>query len=891
MVGPIEPAVPARGLPRFIARCLGDPASNAGEDFRSFMPEPAPTTIDDSLAKIRERFFADGDSLVNVRATSALTDGVVTRCFDGTFVDAARSGVTLVAVGGYGRAQLFPHSDVDLLLLVERPGQTDSYEDQISALLTELWDADLRVSHSVRSPAECARVAADNAELNISLLDTRFLAGDQSLYEDLRYRRLPRFYLREQRTLLKNLVELAHQRHLLAGQTIYHLEPDVKEYPGGLRDFQLACWISQLTHMSAVRLPESEECLPTENAEVLAEAKRFLFSVRSYLHYFKGRDNNKLDFERQDEVAGAGKAFPVAQSTSQWMRDYFRNVRVIYRLAMRMIEENATQGQSLFTFFRDRKSRLSNNDFVVRRGRVYPRGSQALATQPELTLPLFAFVSRHGVPLAVETEKRVERALEVFTAYAREGRHLWPVVAEILSLPFAYEALTAMHETGALMALFPELENIDCLVVRDFYHRFTVDEHTFVTIQTLHDLGSAEDQLTQRYQRLAAELDRPELLHFALLFHDVGKGAPQNGGHSERGLELADSAMERIQMEEEDRDSVRFLIRHHLVMSATMSGRDLSAPETIEQTAALAGTTERLKALTLMTFADISAVNPRAMTDWRKELLWQLYITTDRALGRDVEEHRIRVDASEALMEQASDDERDALREFLEGFPQRYLRTHGTEQILEQFRLSRTLDKKSAAASLTRRNSLYEVVVIARDRPFLFASLCATFSGFGLNIEKAEAFANESGLILDTFVVSDPGRSLELNPGEATQVKKALLETAKGTADLDELSARRTPFGGKRRPGFEPIVSYDNETSPNATLFHVNAEDRTGLLFDLAAKFSQHECNIEVVLIDTQGHRALDVFYLVGPDGAKLPVEACERLKTELVEAVSSNSV
>ena len=855
------------------------------------MPEPAPTTAE-SVDKIRERFFTDGDSLANVRATSALTDHIVTRCFDETFVDAERSGVALVAVGGYGRAQLFPHSDVDLLLLVERPGQTTTYKDQISKLLTELWDADLRVSHSVRSPAECARVAPDDAELNISLLDTRFLAGDQSLYEDLRYRQLPRFYLREQRTLLKNLIELAHQRHLQSGQTIYHLEPDVKEDPGGLRDFQLACWISQLTEMSAIRLPESEEFLPAETAESLAEAKRFLFAIRSYLHYFKRRDNNKLDFERQDQIAdeGAGKAFRPAQNTSQWMRDYFRNVRVIYRLAMRMIEENATQGQSLFTFFRDRKSRLSNNNFVVRRGRLYLRSSQALTAQPELVLPLFAFVARHGVPLAVETEKRVGQALEAFTGYARPGRNVWPVVAEIISLPCAYEALTAMHETGALTALFPEFENIDCLVVRDFYHRFTVDEHTFVTIQTLHDLPSAEDKLMQRYARLANELDRPEVLCFALLFHDVGKGSP-NGGHSEKALELVDQAMARIRMDEENRDTTRFLIRHHLAMSATMSGRDLSAPETIEQTAALVGTTERLKALTLMTFADISAVNPKAMTDWRKQLLWQLYITTHRALSRDVEEHRIRDEASQTLLEQASDDDRDALRDFLEGFPHRYLRTRSPERILEQFRLSLTLEEKSAAASLTRRDSLYEVVVIARDRPFLFASLCATFSGFGLNIEKAEAFANENGLVLDTFVVSDPRRSLELNPGEAAQVKKALLETAKGTADLDALLSRQRPFSGKRRPGIEPLVSYDNEASPNATLFHVNAEDRTGLLFDLAAKFSQHECNIEVVLIDTQGHRALDVFYLVGPDGRKLPAPACEKLKTELVEAVSSSSV
>ena len=177
------------------------------------------------LDDIRANFFADGDGLRDVAARSAATDETVCRHFAASFLDAERSGVALIAVGGYGRAQLFPHSDVDLLLLVERPGQTATYTEQTSQLLAQLWDAKLRISHSVRAPAECARLAPDNAELNISLLDTRFLAGDQSLYEELRYRQLPRFYLREQRALLKNLLELANSRHARAGETIYHLEP------------------------------------------------------------------------------------------------------------------------------------------------------------------------------------------------------------------------------------------------------------------------------------------------------------------------------------------------------------------------------------------------------------------------------------------------------------------------------------------------------------------------------------------------------------------------------------------------------------------------------------------------------------------------------------------
>ena len=856
------------------------------------MPDPSAAKAE-PLDDIRANFFADGDGLRDVAARSAATDQTVSRHFAASFLDAERSGVALIAVGGYGRAQLFPHSDVDLLLLVERPGQTATYTEQTSQLLAQLWDAKLRVSHSVRAPAECARLAPDNAELNISLLDTRFLAGDQSLYEELRYRQLPRFYLREQRALLKNLLELANSRHARGGETIYHLEPDVKETPGGLRDLQLACWISQLTNMSAVRLPESEEFLPAEARDKLTPAKQFLFALRCYLHYFNSRDNNKLSFDLQETVAkeGAGKAFRETRDTSEWMRDYFRHVRVIYRLADRQIEESAGAGQSLFTLFRDRKSRLSNADFIVRRGRLYLRGSQALAAQPELALDLFAFISRHGIPLSVETERRIEQALPAISGQTSSGGPFWPVLAEILSLPYAYEALTAMRETGVLFAVFPEYELIDCLVVRDFYHRYTVDEHTFVTIQTLHELSADSDPLSERYARLLSELEKPELLFFALLFHDAGKGMPE-GAHSEHSVEMAAKAMERIQLDEAGREHVLFLIRHHLEMSATMTGRDIGEPTTIQQFSDVVGGEERLKALTLMTFADISAVNPKAMTDWRKDLLWQLYISSHRCLGRDFEERRIHSGRSEALLQRAaSEEEKAEIAEFLEGLPRRYLRSQPLDQIFAHFQLSGKLATSSSAVSVSKRHSLYDVVVMTGDRPFLFASLCATFSGQGLNIEKAEAFANTKGMVLDTFVVSDPQRSLDLNPSEVPSLKKALKQAAEGRLDISEIAFRRQPvFAGKRKTRVQPRVSFDNESSPSATVFHVTAEDRTGLLFDLANKFSQHGCSIEVVLIDTQGQRAIDVFYLAGPGGKKIENSKCEVLKEDLAAACLSSA-
>jgi [protein-PII] uridylyltransferase len=836
------------------------------------------------MERINAHFFDNGDGLAAVASRASTVDEIVSSRCRAVFPPESHSGVAAVAVGGYGRSQLFPYSDVDLLFLFNKTSEAQAQKEKISTLLTELWDSGLRVSQSVRTPAECVKLAPENAELHISLLDTRFLAGDRAFYDEF-HQQLPRFYLREQKALLRQLVELAESRHARYGRTIYHLEPNVKEGPGGLRDYQLACWISQLAHTQAEHLPAHEEALPDEARESLFRAKRFLFAIRCYLHYFNGRDNNKLTFDLQESIwrQGSGRSFRKTEDTSEWMRDYFRTVRAVEHYSSRTIDVLASPRNSLFTFFRDRMSRLSNNDFAVAQGRLFLRNAQALAADPNLAFGLFEFVARHDVPLAVETERRIAQVLPAIREQAAAGSELWPRVREILRLPHAYKALTAMRETGVLFAIFPEFELIDCLVVRDFYHRYTVDEHTFLTIKALKEIDRSEDALTDRFARLLPEIDRPELLYFALLFHDVGKGA-EGARHSESSARIAEQAMERIQIPEQDRELVRFLIRNHLRMSDVISGRDLNDPETIEQFRGLVGTGERLRALTLMTFADTRSVNPTAMTTWRKELLWQLYISTHNSLARDADDRRVEVSQSEAYLAQAATpEEREQMAGFLNGFPQRYLATHTPEQVHAHYQLGLPLGQKRAVVDVNRRGPLYEVVVLTSDRPFLFASLCAGLSSFGLNIEKAEAFANAAGLVLDTFVVSDPLRSLELNPNEMGRLNQTLRKVARAELDAAELlHRRRRSFRPSRRPHITPQIAFDNQTSSRATIFHVSAVDRTGLLFDLASKFSQHECDIEVVLIDTRGNKAMDVFYLVGPQGEKLDESLCQRLQLDL---------
>lgn len=845
-----------------------------------------------AMERISASFFDRGDSEAALAERSSAVDQIVAGLFDRAFPEAGRTGAAVLAVGGYGRKQLFPHSDVDLLFLFGKESDAESCSEDLSGLLTSLWDAQLRISQSVRTPAECSRLIADNSELHISLLDARLVAGDRELFEDLTRKQLPRFYLRERKSLLRSLARMLDERHRAYERTIYHLEPNVKESPGGLRDFQTACWISQLAHLDPARTPSAEEYLPAESRDAVGQAKRFLFSTRLYLHYFAGRDNNRLTFDLQDAIAsdGAGKAFREVRDAAEWMRDYFLSARTMNRLALRSVDEYATPKNSLYTLLRDRTSKLSNEDFVVTHGRVFLRRKAALKVEPRITMSLFLFVARHGLPLAVKTEQAVEAAIPALAEYVREAPKLWPQVAEILRQPYAYRALTAMHELGALFVLFPELEEIDCLVLRDFYHRYTVDEHTFLTIKTLKRLHESDDPYTRRFAELRDEVGRSELLYFALLFHDAGKGG--NGkGHVERSVDIAEQASRRLGLGEAEWRTVKFLIEHHLTMSSFMVKRDISDPETAEEMVEIVGAIENLRALTLLTYADTSAVHPNALTPWRKQLLWQLYLAAHNRLTGQADDRRLGSERVAPVLAAAEgEDDKEALRDFLEGFPERYLRTHTTEEILEHYAWSRELAERNAAVHIRRVGSQYEVHVLTGDKPFLFAALCATMAGFGLNIERAEAFSNARGVVLDSFHTTvSSSRGGEIEDAELRQLEKTLKRVVAGREDPHALLGRRKRlFGARGRTPIEPAVTFDNQSSSRATIFHVAAEDRTGLLYDLTSAFSKNGCDIEVVLIETQGRKAIDVFYVV-LDGRKLTDDEAQSLIKELRAACRSS--
>jgi [protein-PII] uridylyltransferase len=805
-----------------------------------------------AATRVQDAFLASGDASTALAERTAQVDRIVLAASQ-ALLAAAPEGLSLLAVGGYGRRHLFPYSDVDLLLLCATEKLVTGLKEPISAFLQQLWDAGLRVSQSVRTPTECLEVHDQNAELNISLLDQRYLAGDRALY-GLLADGLPRFLRGNRETLVRNLARLTRERHTKSGNTIYHLEPNVKETPGGMRDFQLVGWLDQLR--------DAGSGYPTGSTpEELNQAFRFLARVRCYLHCQAGRDSNLLTFDAQDAIADewwpggvvaeGAKAHAAEGYASHWMRQYYRHARMVYRAATRGLDAAESQTSSLLSQFRDWRSRLSNADFSVHRERAHFRSPQQLDSDPNLVLRLFEFVARHGIRLSLEAEQRIESRIDRLRLAFADTQPWWPAIEAILSLPHAPMALRSMHDTGLLTAVFPELRDIECLVIRDFYHRYTVDEHTLVAIQNLWSLRDPSPS-RNGYADLLNEVKQPAVLLFALVFHDSGKASP-NEGHVDASVRLVTRAMARIQVPQPEREMALFLIRNHLELSATLQSRDVFDPLTIRELARRVETVERLKALTLLTWADISAVNPGAMTPWRAEQLWQLYMMVYNELTRELESDRI-ANLSAGPPEKVA---------FLEGFPVRYLHTHTEAEIDAHVELERRSQKKGAAVEIRRLETAWQLTLVTADRPGLFAAAAGTLSSFGMNILKAEAFSNKLGLILDTFTFSDPNRTLDLNPTEVDRLRTVAERVLAGKANVRELLRNRPkPKLPSRRAAVKSRVSFNPEASNTATLVEIVAQDRPGLLYDLASAISQAGCNIEVVLIDTEAHKAIDVFYV-----------------------------
>jgi [protein-PII] uridylyltransferase len=511
---------------------------------------------------------------------------------------------------------------------------------------------------------------------------------------------------------------------------------------------------------------------------------------------------------------------------------------------------------------------------------------QRAASEPASWLQAFEAAMDHGVPVA-------DGALDVFERHSTQysTADLLPSLEDRQRLlrfltprRGLYARLSEMHDCGVLTALFPEFKAISCRVIRDFYHKYTVDEHTLLTIRGLERLSTSDSSSRGRFTGMLGELRSPELLVLALLFHDIGKW--KDDDHCVESVRMAQPMFKRLGLEAEDAQDVEFLIRQHLQMSRAAFQRDASDPVVVREFATIVGTEERLRMLCLMTLVDIEAVSTETLTPWREELMWRLYVDTYNQLTLGYGDQVIQQGEAAVAALQAtrpSDLTERQLSTFLEGFPQRYLALFQAEDIYRHARLSRDIHPDEVHLFLESKDDVWELSVVTLDKPYLFSNISGVLSYYGMDILRGTAMTSPTGLVLDIFQFTDHEGFFRFNPGATPQFEKLLQEVVAGKQEVAALLERKEKGALRSRSPrrLKPVVHMDNEHSQRYTVLEIVAQDALGLLHRISRVVSRHGCDVDLVLISTEGNKAIDVFHLTKAAG-KLSESAQMALKDDL---------
>lgn len=871
-----------------------------------------------SMLAIRDAFETGAPGAATIASRAQVMDELIRRLWAEGVAQTPKLGaaIALVAIGGYGRSELFPYSDVDLLYLLDPKVSEQEVKAPIRRISQELWDYGIRLSPQTRKRNELEKLDPENIELALSLLDHRLLTGDAAVYERFVGSSLPKL-LSEHRAIANGLVQMTGERHDKYGDTLFHLEPNIKDCPGGLRDVHVCGWLEKLSVVAAEKAESGNGNGPLAAAgdlEEFRQAVNFLSTVRCFLHYRHERDDNTLDWLAQDAAAkdliGLDRIQAPREGLAEaayWMRFYFRHARVVERRLTHMLEavpDKQKTGRwtlpSRAAFFKARKkAETQPAGYRVEGGRMVVAEASSVtgdpAQDPEVLLQMFGEMSRTGTTLDRVSEERISNALPILSAHLEEGPALWRHLQGILLGQYAGKTLRAMHALGVLELLLPEFHGIDALVIRDAYHRYTVDEHTMVLIDTLHGMEMPQTGLmaewAQRFGAILRDVQHQALLYLGALLHDTGKGR-STGDHAGESARMAENVAGRLELDAYESELLLGMIRNHLEMSAALR-RDIFDLETVRAFAGKVQTPEALRMLTLFTYADIQAVHPDALTPWKAENLWRLFLATANYLDRSVDDERVGARIGKELVQRVSallPGRKAEVEGFLEGLPERYLRTRTPEDVRRHFEMAQRFAEDRVQLGFRYAPETSEITLVTPDRALLFADMAGALAAWGMNIVTADAFSNKQGTVVDSFRFTDTFRTLEMNASEHQAFVESVRDVMTGKIAVEKLLAgRRRRRAEAPKVVVQTRVDFDDEASSHSTLLQVVAQDMPGLLRAVSLTLAALGYNIDVALVDTEGETAIDVFY-VTKDGSKLDEKHQQELKRKLLHAIEENA-
>lgn len=807
-------------------------------------------------------------------------------------VQRARGSITLVALGGYGRRELYPFSDVDLLLLHD--WKAKKYMQEVSeAILYPLWDAGFDVGHSVRSVKDAVRFAGDDFIFQVSLLDARLLTGADVLYQKLLTRYRKKVLDGHRHEFVRTMDKLRGQRRSKYGSHSYLLEPHIKEGKGGMRDIQAMLWTAKaIFGLSGLAAMEESGMLEAGVRRDFETSWNMLARIRNRLHYISRRHNDQLIFEYQEEMAAA---FGYEDRDGMLAVEYFmrhvyshlQTIAVVTDLFFEHVHE------VLGLTGKDKGERELEKGIVVRSNTLRLAVTDTeLADRPHLLMRLFLQAARTDLPIHHHSRQLVTRSLYLVDESFQTSRRVSRIFQELLmqkSSPMA--TLETMLETGLLPAYIPEFGGVESLAQHDLYHIYTVDRHQLQTVAELADLRVREADLFQ-------SLSSPHLLYLAALLHDIGKG--HHTDHSLLGADLIDVVGHRLGLTIEERKCLSFLVRYHLFLPENALRRDLEDREFIRQTAELINDMDRLTMLYLLSIADSKATGPSAWSSWKATLLADLFLKVKACLEAgcivDVNGELGEEQGISWLREQITDllTPGEQTQMSVEDLPADYLTSFTPEMVVQHLRMHRdqaSLLQQKVLLFPEDRHGSWSLLMLSRDRQGLLAKLCGVLALHNLSVLAAQIFTWPDGTVvdvLDVVPVADSGFEEQDWPALENDLNLAVNYRLDVALQLHNKMQAISNRSKRQVQQLEKKVVLDNDMSSHFTVLEVYGGDRTGTLYQLTQTLSDFRLDIHKARIATEVEQLIDIFYVTGPDGGKVEdVDLQEKIRGTLFNIIA----
>lgn len=836
----------------------------------------------------------------------ALHDFAATHAIRGKRKAPAEPGLTVVAVGGYGRGTLAPGSDIDLLFLL--PAKPPACANEVAEyILYMLWDMGLKVGHATRNVEECVRLSRADVTIRTAILEARFLLGDQALFDEL----LTRFDKEVVSSTGPEYVQakLAERddRHAKAGESRYLVEPNVKDGKGGLRDLQTLFWIAKYFY----RVRTGDELVAAgvftrEEYNRFLKAEDFLWAVRCHMQFLTGKAEERLHFDIQREIASrlGYTSHPGLSAVERFMKHYFlvaKDVGDLTRIFCAALEEEQAKHvpgfNRIFLTFSRRKRKLAGTaDFIVDNHRINVADEDVFERDPVNMIRLFWFADRQGLEFHPDALKLLTRSLHLVNKALRRDEEANRLFLDILTSDRNPELnLRRMNEAGLLGKLIPDFGKIVAMMQFNMYHHYTVDEHLLRCIGVLSEIEHGDGEtLHPLSHKLMPDLKHQrEVLFIAVLLHDIAKGRPDD--HSEAGARIARRICPHMGLSPADTETVAWLVENHLLMSMTAQTRDLNDRKTIDDFASVVQSVERLKLLLILTVCDIRGVGPGVWNGWKGQLLRTLYYETELLLTGGF---------SEVSRKERSAAARERLAEALSAWPEaerrRYVGLHYDNYLLtvdleDQIRhadfvreADRIGHQFATMVTVHGFEAVTEITVLAQDHPRLLSIVAGACAAAGGNIVDAQIFTTSDGRALDTILIA---REFQLDDDEsrrAERVGKLIEDVLSGRLWLPEVIAKRAkPKRGSRAFLIEPRVDIRNTLSNRLTVIDVSCLDRPGLLSNITGALSDLSLDIASAHITTFGEKVIDTFYVSDLTGQKIENPTrMETIRSRLMETL-----